>query len=61
MKALAAEEDWDGLRGYLDELETDLSTVDTVVKTEPAPDSSTDVRVTRLTKFRFTTQERPMR
>ena len=33
MKALAAEEDWDGLRGYLDELETDLSTVDTVVKT----------------------------
>ena len=26
MKALAAEEDWDGLRGYLDELETDLST-----------------------------------
>ena len=33
MKALAAEEDWDALRGYLDELETDLSTVDTVVKT----------------------------
>lgn len=33
MKALAAEEDWDALRGYLDELETDLSSVDTVVKT----------------------------
>ena len=33
MKALVAEEDWDALRGYLDELETDLSTVDTVVKT----------------------------
>lgn len=33
MKALAAGEDWEALRGYLDELETDLSAVDTVVKT----------------------------
>ena len=33
MKAHAAQKDWDALRVYLDELETDLSTVDTVVKT----------------------------
>ncbi len=33
MKVLAANGDLEGLRGYLDELDTDLSTVDTVVKT----------------------------
>ena len=33
MKALAANGDMDGLRAYLDELDTDLNTVDTVVKT----------------------------
>lgn len=33
MKALAAANDMDGNRKYLDELDTDLSTVDTVVKT----------------------------
>ncbi len=33
MKALAAKDDLDGIRAYLDELDMDLSTVDTVVKT----------------------------
>lgn len=33
MKAYAAQGDWDAVLAYLDELETDLSTVDTVVKT----------------------------
>ena len=33
MKALAANGDMDALRAYLDELDTDLNTVDTVVKT----------------------------
>lgn len=33
MKVLAANGDWDGLKAYLNELETDLTTVDTVVKT----------------------------
>lgn len=33
MKALAAAGDLDGLRAYLDELDTDLNTVDTVIKT----------------------------
>ena len=33
MKVLAAQGDLDGIRGYLDELETDLAAVDTVVKT----------------------------
>ncbi len=33
LKAHAAQGDWDALTAYLDELETDLSTVDTVVKT----------------------------
>ncbi len=33
MKVLAADGDLDGLRAYLDELESDLATVDTVVKT----------------------------
>lgn len=33
MKALAANGDWDGVKAYLDELETDLNTVDTVIKT----------------------------
>ena len=33
MKALAANGDMDGIKGYLDELDTDLNTVDTVVKT----------------------------
>ena len=33
LKAHAAREDWDAVRAYLDMLETDLSTVDTVVKT----------------------------
>lgn len=33
MKAYAAVEDWDSIRRYLDELDTDLSTIDTVVKT----------------------------
>lgn len=33
MKVLAAQGDLDGIRDYLDELETDLATVDTVVKT----------------------------
>ena len=33
MKAYAAAEDWDAIRRYLDELDTDLATVDTVIKT----------------------------
>ena len=33
MKVLAANGDMDGLKAYLDELDTDLNTVDTVVKT----------------------------
>ncbi len=33
MKALAANGDMDGLKAYLDELDTDLNTVDTVIKT----------------------------
>ncbi len=33
MKVLAAEGDLEGLKAYLDELDTDLNTVDTVVKT----------------------------
>ena len=33
MKVLAAEGDLDGIKAYLDKLDTDLSTVDTVVKT----------------------------
>ena len=33
MKAHAAQGDWEAVTAYLDELETDLSTVDTVVKT----------------------------
>lgn len=33
MKVLAVQGDLDGIRGYLDELETDLAAVDTVVKT----------------------------
>ena len=33
MKALAANGDLDGLKAYLDELDTDLNTVDTVIKT----------------------------
>ena len=33
MKAHAAQGDWEALRAYLDELETDLATVDTVIKT----------------------------
>ena len=33
MKVLAAQGDLDGIRGYLDELETDLTTLDAVVKT----------------------------
>ena len=33
MKALLSAGDLDGLRGYLDKLETDLNTVDTVIKT----------------------------
>ena len=33
LKAHAAQENWPALQAYLDELETDLSTVDTVVKT----------------------------
>lgn len=33
MKAHAAQGDWDAVGGYLDALETDLATVDTVVKT----------------------------
>lgn len=33
MKAYAASSDWDSICRYLDELETDLSTVDTVIKT----------------------------
>ncbi len=33
MKVLAANGDMEGIRAYLDELETDLATVDTVVKT----------------------------
>lgn len=33
MKAHAAQGDWEAVKSYLDELETDLNTVDTVVKT----------------------------
>ena len=33
MKALAANGDWDGVKAYLDELDTHLNTVDTVIKT----------------------------
>lgn len=33
MKAYAANEDMDAIKAYLDELDTDLSTVDTVIKT----------------------------
>ena len=33
MKAHAAQGDWDAVKDYLDQLETDLTTVDTVVKT----------------------------
>lgn len=33
MKAYAAAENWDAIKRYLDELETDLTTVDTVIKT----------------------------
>ncbi len=33
MKAYAAVEDWDGIRRYLDLLDADLTTVDTVIKT----------------------------
>ena len=33
LKALAAKGDLDGIRAYLDELDTDLNTVDTVIKT----------------------------
>ena len=33
MKALAVKGDLDGIRAYLDELDTDLNTVDTVIKT----------------------------
>ena len=33
MKAHAAQGDWDAVKDYLDQLETDLATVDTVVKT----------------------------
>ena len=33
MKAYAAAEDWQAIRRYLDELDTDLNTVDTVIKT----------------------------
>ena len=33
MKALAAKDDMSGIKAYLDELDTDLNTVDTVVKT----------------------------
>ena len=33
MKVLAANEDLEGIKAYLDELDTDLNTVDTVVKT----------------------------
>ena len=33
MKAHAAQGEWEALRAYLDQLETDLATVDTVVKT----------------------------
>lgn len=33
LKALAAKDDMEGIKVYLDELDTDLSTVDTVVKT----------------------------
>ncbi len=33
MKALAAREDMEGIKKYLDELDTDLNTVDTVIKT----------------------------
>lgn len=33
MKVLAVKEDLEGIRAYLDELDTDLNTVDTVVKT----------------------------
>ena len=33
LKAFAAKGDMDAIRAYLDELDTDLNTVDTVVKT----------------------------
>ena len=33
MKALAANDDMEGIKAYLDELDTDLNTVDTVIKT----------------------------
>ena len=34
MKAFAANGDMDAIKAYLDELDTDLNTVDTVIKTE---------------------------
>lgn len=40
LKAYAAQENWAALQSYLDELETDLATVDTVVKTgDPMADA----------------------
>ncbi len=40
LKAYAAQENWEAVRAYLDELENDLSTVDTVVKTgDPMADA----------------------
>ncbi|WP_367925137.1 sensor histidine kinase [uncultured Ruthenibacterium sp.] len=33
LKALVANNDWEGVKEYLDELDTDLNTVDTVIKT----------------------------
>ena len=40
MKVLAANEDLEGLKAYLDQLDTDLNTVDTVVKTGNAMDDA---------------------
>ena len=34
IKAYAAAQDWDAIRNYLDLLDTDLQTVDTVIKTD---------------------------
>lgn len=57
MKAYAAAEDWDAIRRYLDLLDEDLTTVDTVLKTgNPMTDAILNSKISLAsgtTRFHF--------
>ena len=55
MKALLSAGDLDGLRGYLDKLDTDLNTVDTVIKTgNPMADAILNSKISLAQSRRIT-------